>query len=72
MFIGEQPTRDIRYRSKGNLPPAKKARKRKASDITGVVALAGSKTMTSISKTEISKINTLHATAVNACLRWKI
>ena len=72
MFIGEQPTRKTRHRSKGNLPPAKKARKRKASEITSEVALADIKTMTTISKTEISKINTQDATAVNACLRWKI
>ena len=72
MFIGDEPPKVIRDRSRGNLPQVKQPRKRKARDISGVVALADSKTMTTISKTEISKINTQDATAVNACLRWKI
>ena len=72
MCIGEQPTRKIRHRSKGNVPPAKKVPKRKASDITNEVALTVIKTTTTISKADTSKINAPDATAVSACLRWKI
>ena len=69
MFIGEQPTRKARHRSKGNVPSAKKAPKRKVSDITKEVALTVIKT---ISKDDTSTINAPGATAVSACLRWKI
>ena len=72
MFIGEQPTRGPRQRSKGNVHQAKKAPKRKASEITNEGALTVIKTKTTISKNETSKINAPDATAVSACLRWKI
>ena len=79
MFIGMQPKKDARRsrRPNGNVPvivpggsAAQKGTKRKAKDVTN--ALTVFKPTTTISKADVSKINTPDASGVSACLRCKI